>query len=232
MEIINDEYWLNYAKQSVINSITARNDGAAKLEKMTLWFWGLYTTSFIIGVTINLIDAPKWVLVLLGLPIITLIITYWLCVWTQLPTIRSITIDPRIPYEIRSDYNHSVKVKNKRYHYALGSTLISAILLAISLFSLSFVNKKNTHSITAMIGDNKEVIISGILPKATLVLTTLDTLNENKHKVQFYANTYKIQDNEILNINVPLKTIPKTLIVTTSWKEGNIDKGFVQTLKK
>jgi len=230
MEIINDEYWLNYAKQSVINSITARNEGAAKLEKMTLWFWGLYTTSFTIGITINLIDAPIWIIVLLGLPIITLIVTYWLCIWTQLHI--GSNFDPRIPYEIRSSYNDSVKVKDKRYHIALGSTLFSAIILAFSLFSLSFVDKKTTHSITAMIGDNKELIISGILPKSTLVLTTLDTLNENMNKVQFFANTYKIQDNEILNINVPLKTIPKTLIVTTSWKEGNIDKGFVQTLKK
>lgn len=230
MEIINDEYWLNYAKQLVINSITARNEGAAKLEKMTLWFWGLYTASFTIGVSINLIDAPTWVLVFLGLPIITLIVTYWLCVWTQLPI--GTTFDPRIPDEIRSSYNKSVKIKDTRYHLALGSTLFSAIILAIALFSLSFVDKKHTYSITAMIGDNKEVIISGLLPKSTLVLTTLDTLNEKKHKVQFYANTYKIQDNEILNINVPLKTIPKTLIVTTSWKEGNIDKGFVQTLTK
>jgi len=231
MEIINDEYWLNYGKQGVINSITARNEGASKLENMVLWFWGLYTASFTIGISINLIDAPSWVLGFLGLPIITLIITYWLCVWTQLPIVS--TFDPRIPYEIKLGYNRTVKEKNWRFNLALTGTLVSSIILAFALFSLSFVDKKTSTSITPFFNDNKEVLaVSGTLPKNTLVTTTLDTLNESKHKVQFYSNVFKVQDNGVFNLNVPLKANFKSIILSVTWKEGGIDKGFIQTLTK
>lgn len=229
MEIINDKYWLDYAKQSVINSIKARNEGAAKLQKMVLWFWGLYTTSFTIGVSINLINAPLWVLVFLGLPIITLIITYWLCIWTQLP-IES-TFDPRIPFEIKLGYNRSVKEKNRRFKFALVGTLISSIILALALFSLSFVEKKSHYSVSAMVSENKNfLIITGTLPKNTLVETTLDSLNEKNNKVQFYTNTFKVQDNEAYNINIPLKTVPKTIIISSIWNEKKTNKGFVQII--
>lgn len=229
MEIINDEYWLNYAKQAVINSITARNESAAKLEKMVLWFWALYTTSFTIGVSISLIDAPIWVLGLLSLPIITLIITYWFCVWTQLSI--SSTFDPRIPYEIKLSYNRALEVKNKRFVFALGGTLLSSVVLSFALFSLSVV-KKNNYSVSGQISENKEyLIVSGTLPKNNLVLTTLDSLDGNtKHKIQFYSNFYKIQSNEMFNLNIPLKSIPKTIVLSTTWKENNIDKGFIETL--
>jgi hypothetical protein len=231
MEIINDEFWLNYGKQGVINSVTSRNEGASKLEKLVISFWAFYTASFTIGVSINLIDAPTWVLGLLGLPIITLIITYWLCVWTQLPIVS--TFDPRIPYEIKSGYNRTVKEKIFRFNMALGGTLISSIVLAFALFSLSFVDKKAASSVTSFISNNKEVlVVSGNFPKTTLITTTLDSLNENKHKVQFYSNVFKVQDNGVFNLNIPLKTIPRTIIISTTWKESNFDRGFVQTLTK
>ena len=231
MEIINDEYWLNYGKQGVINSVTARNEGASKLEKMVLWFWGLYTASFTIGVSINVIDAPTWVLAFLGLPIITLIITYWLCVWTQLPIVS--TFDPRIPYEIKLGYNRTLKEKNLRFKLALGGTLFSSIILAFALFSLSFFEKKDTTSFSSLISENKEILgVSGTFPKSTLLTTTLDSLDEKKHKVQFYSDTYEVQDNGVFNLNVPLKITPKSIIVSTTWKDGSIDRGFVRILTK
>jgi hypothetical protein len=231
MEIINDEYWLNYGKQGVINSVAARNEGASKLEKMVLWFWGLYTISFTIGVTINLIDAPIWVLGLLGLPIITLIITYWLCVWTQLPT--ESTFDPRIPYEIKLGYNRTLKEKNFRFKLALGGTLFSSIILAFALFSLSFFDKKDTTTFSSFISESKDnLVVSGTFPKSTLLTTNIDSLGEKKQKIQFYSNTYQVQGNGVFNLNVPLKIIPKTIIVSTTWKEGSNERGFIQILQK
>ena len=231
MEIINDEYWLKYAKTSVENSITARNDAAAKLEKMVLWFWSLYTASFTIGITINLLAAPVWVLSLLASPIVLLIITYWLCVWAQLPV--TATYDPRIPSEIQTGYNQGLKIKNNRFHLALLLTFLSALLLAIALFSLSFVHKKENYVINAFYNDNKScIIISGSLPKNTIVNTSLDSIDNKNIKVGFFSNTYKIQENGILNINVPIKNPPREIIVSTTWKDSDIEKGFIQKVKK
>lgn len=228
-ELINDQYWLKYAQKTVENSITARNDAAAKLEKMTLWFWGLYTASFTIGVSINLIKAPLPVLVLLASPIATLIITYWLCVRAQLPVMAK--FDPRIPYEIKEAYNEGLKIKYRRFVWSLIFTFISALLLCSALTALSFVEKKEkeNYGVSAFLNDAKDtLVISGTLPKDVVVNTVVDSLNSKKNKILVYSNTFKIQENGILNLNVPLKKVPKTLIVTATWQENKVEKGFAQ----
>src|SRR6266568_2477579 len=162
MEMIDDAYWLLYGKNAVVNSLTSRNEAAAKLEKMTLWFWTLYTASFTIGVSINLIDAPFWILLMPASPVVLLILTYWLCILAQLPVTAE--YDPTIPYEIKEGYNAGLKTKDKRFKFALWSTFISALLLCIALFSLSFVHKKSNYGINALIVENKKVlVISGTL---------------------------------------------------------------------
>ncbi len=229
--IINDEYWLQYAKQSVENSITARNDGAAKLEKMVLWFWSLYTATFTIGVSINILDAPSWVMTLLASPIVMLILTYWLCIWAQLPV--TATYDPRIPYEIKEGYNHGLKVKNNRFHFALSLTFVSALLLAIALFSLSFVKKKENYNLNAFYNDSKTcVVISGTMPKNTVVVTNLDSLDSKNNKTEFFTNTYMVQDNGILNLNVPVKKVNSDIIISVLWKENKTERGIIQRLNK
>jgi len=236
--MIDDEYWLQYAQDSVKNSITSINDGAAKLEKMTIWFWGLYTASFTIGVSINLIEAPISILFLLGSPIILLIFTYWLCIRAQLPVNPSIVgkktgFDPHIPFEIQLAYNETIKTKNKRFKWAINLSFFSAFLLAVALFILSFVHKKNNYTLTAAFSEKKDIIIiSGIFPKNTIVKTTINSNSNIETQKTVYSNSYKVQENGILNINVPTDSTMKDLLVTAVWKEDNLDKGFVQALKK
>lgn len=231
MEIADDAFWLEYAKSTIQNSITTRNEAASKLEKMTLWFWGLYTASFTIGVSINLIDAPTTILVLLALPVFTLIITYWLCVRAQFPVTAE--YDPVIPIEIKDGFNRGLKIKNRRFQSAVISTLISAFLLGFALFSLSFVKKKETKSMIVCFNDSKNlVVVSGIVPKDSFVTTTADSTDGNGNKIIFYRNVFKVQENGILNINVPLKTVPKEIYVSCLWKEDGMEKGFVQKLIK
>jgi hypothetical protein len=231
MEIVDDEYWLKYAKTSIESSITSRNQGAAKLETMVLWFWGLYTASFTIGVSINLIEASVPVLILLASPVVLLIFSYWFCVLAQLPV--NAEFDANIPFEIKEAYNSGLKVKNTRFKIALASTFVSALLLGTALFSLSFVHKKDHYAITASFSDKKDVIIiSGTLPKNTIVKTTIDSVANSKSKKTFYVNSFKVQENGILNINVPADSTMKDLLISTVWKEDNVEKGFVQVLKK
>jgi hypothetical protein len=237
MAMVDDDFWLQYAVNSIQNSITSINDGAAKLEKMTLWFWGLYTASYTIGVSINLIDAAWWVLVLLASPVVLLIFTYWFCVLAQLPVYGGHAnknwFDPRIPFEIKQGYNAALKNKNFKFRIALVFTFLSALLLGVALFSLSFVHKKDRYLISAVLNDKKDkIIISGTLPKNIIVKTNIDSLNKLKNKITFYTNLYKIQENGILNLNVPVNPMPKEIIVTATWREGNVEKGFVQTLNK
>lgn len=231
MEIVDDEYWLQYAKKSIEKSITSRNEAAAKLESMTLWFWGLYTATFTVGITVNAIDAPFWVLLLLASPVVCLIITYWFCVLAQFPVTAE--FDPTIPYEIKEGYNQGLLVKKSRFNRALFCTFISAFLIGTSLFSLSFVNKKNNISITSSYDkEQKAIIISGLLPKNISALTTIDTLSGENKKTTIYTNRYTIQENGIINLNIPIKSLPKNTIVSITWTENAKQNGVAQRIEK
>jgi hypothetical protein len=233
MEMINNEYWLEYAKKSVDTSVTSINDAAAKLEKMVLWFWSIYTASFTIGVSINVIEAPTFVLVLLASPIALLIMTYWLCVWAQLPIMSHHPYDPRVPVEIIKSYNYGQLKKDSHMRLALVLSFLSALFLATALFSFSFVHKKEPAVMNALYNATKSsIVISGTLPKNTLVNTYIDSVDITGDKTQFYSNTYLVQNNGILNINVPVKTPPREIIVSTFWKDDNVEKGFTQKLRK
>lgn len=231
MEIVDDQYWLEYAKKTIEKSITSRNEAAAKLESMTLWFWGLYTASFTIGISINLIDAPLWVLVLLASPVVFLIITYWFYVLAQFPVTAE--FDPTIPYEIKEGYNQGLFVKKRRFNFALFFTFFSALLLGIALFSLSFVNKKNVTSITTLYDQNHKCIaISGLLPKNVSAYTTIDTITVDKKKSTVFTNTFIVQEDGIININFPIDKLPKETIVTIIWAENGRQNGFAQKIEK
>jgi hypothetical protein len=233
MEMINNEYWLDYAKKEVDNSVTSVNDAAAKLEKMVLWFWSLYTASFTIGVSINAIDAPTWVLILLASPIVLLIMTYWLCVWAQLPILSHHPYDPRVPVEIIKAYNFGQLKKDRHLRFAQTLSLVAALFLGIALFSFSFVHKKEATVMNALYNASKNtILISGTLPKNTLVNTYIDSVDREGNKKEFYVNSFLVQDNGVLNINVPVNDPPKEVVVSTFWKDNNVEKGFTQKLRK
>ncbi len=235
--IVNNEYWLEYAESSIDNSLTKINEGAAKLEKLTIWFWTTYTAVFTIGVSINIIEAPLLVLGLLASPIISTIGTYWCCVNAQLPVHGR--FDPRIPYEIKKAFTAGIEVKNKRLRRARLLTFISACLLSLALFSLAFVSKKSTHSFDVFYDPMESVIVvSGIFLEGAIVTTEIDSivtteidlLDSKSQRVTFHQNIYKVKENGILNLNIPIKTLPQKVIATTTWIENNEEKGFTQTL--
>ena len=233
IEMVDDEYWLNYAKQGVDTSISTYNSGAATLQDLVKWFWGLYTLYFVIGVTINMIDAPLWIIIVLGSPVSTLLITYFICVWTQMPV--QVSFSPTIPDEIRSAYQMTVKIKSRRFKYAIAGTLISTILLATALTSLSFVDKKVESGIEASLSENKEfIVIYGTLPDKTLVAVTLDSISvigDNICKTQFYKFDYVIPQNKVLNLVVPIKMKGKDIFVNVVWNEDGKSKGYTQNIK-
>ena len=219
MNVVDDQYWLEYSKKIIENSVTTINDAAAKLEKMTLWFWGLYTASFTIGVSINIISAPKSVLILLASPIVSLILTYWLCGWVQLPVISEFS--PQIPEEIENSFNRAARIKNRRLKIALFSTFLSAILLSIALFSLSFVNKKEKSQIDfSYEKDLNKIIVSGLFPKSTIIHIEADSSQSKfPHHVIFFKTDLKILDNELINCNIPVSDNPSSINIILSWKE-------------
>lgn len=229
MTVVDDFYWLEYSKKTIENTIVSINDAAGKLEKMTLWFWGIYTASFTIGITINLISAPILVLILLASPIVSLILTYWLCNWVQLPVISKFS--PQIPEEIKHSFNRAARIKNRRLKITLFSTFFSALLLSLALFSLAFVNKKENLQVNfAYEKTTNKVIIDGIFPKKTGIHIEADSLeSKSNSKIRFFNTDIKILDKELLNCNIPILKSTSSINVKVIW---NDDSNVQHTLYK
>jgi hypothetical protein len=231
MEIIDDEYWINYAKKSIDDSITVNNNSSEKLQKLVFWFWTVYTTYFAIGTTINLIDAPPWTIFLMSSPIITLIITYGLCDWVQTPV--SVTFDPRIPYEIRIAYTKTVTVKQKRFSIALGGAALSALLLALSLFMYNISGKTGSYNLDVTY--NKEaasLFISGVFPGNTEILTQVDSLKSGGGRAQVYTDIIKSGDKGLLAKTIKTDTLKRKLLVSATWSDKGQLKGFFKIIEK
>jgi hypothetical protein len=231
MEIIDDEYWINYAKKSIDDSITVNNNSSEKLQKLVFWFWTVYTTYFAIGTTINLIDAPPWTIFLMSSPIITLIITYGLCDWVQTPV--SVTFDPRIPYEIRIAYTKTVTVKQKRFSIALGGAALSALLLALSLFMYNVSGKISSYNLDVTY--NKEaasLFISGVFPGNTEILTQVDSLKSGGGRAQVYTDIIKSGDKGLLAKTIKTDTLKRKLLVSATWSDKGQLKGFFKIIEK
>jgi hypothetical protein len=220
MIVVDDFYWLEYSKNTISNTITSINEAASKLEKMTLWFWGIYTASFTIGITINLISAPILVLILLASPIVTLILTYWLCNWVQLPVISD--FNPQIPEEIKHSFNRAARIKNIRLKITLFTTFLSALLLSSALFSLAFVKKKENLQVNFAYDKTKnKVIIDGIFPTKADIHIEADSIdNKLKTKIIFFNTDLKILDKEYLNCNIPNIKSSSEINVKVTWNDG------------
>jgi hypothetical protein len=227
--IANDKYWLKYAESSISGALTKINEGAAKLEKLTIWFWSTYTAVVTIGISMSLIKVPPLVLLILASPILSIIITYWYCVRAQLPVYGR--YDPRIPYTIKRAFAAGIKLKNKRLRCARYLTLLSALLLSSVLITLSFTDEKSTISYDVFYDSLESiVVVSGIFPEDVIVTTEIDSLDSDLKRITIYQNIYKVKDNEILNLNIPIKPLPQKVIVSTTWIEDAEEKGFTQTL--
>lgn len=242
-EIVDDEYWLKYAKTVVENSISTVNDATVKLEAAAKAIWGIYSVGYITEIVTKAFNVPFWLQIILALPIVILIYTYWACTNVQMPVVSK--FDPRIPEEIRDSYIEVLGIKNKHFYNAFISTFVFVVVFAISLFLLAILNQKSVPSTSfgVFYGNNKNVlVVSGEFPPNTMVTTSIDSINrdikgESANKICFYSNIYKIQGNGILNLNLTkdllhIQSFPDTVRITVSWVDNNIEKGLTQKIIK
>ena len=83
IEMINDAFWLNYAKDHVTAAVTERDDAAGKLDTYLGIIWPLYTAAFALSSTFNIIHSEFEIpiLIILSLPILLIPIARFLCTW-------------------------------------------------------------------------------------------------------------------------------------------------------
>ena len=231
MEIINDQYWIEYAKKSVEESITVINTAADKLQKLTLWFWTTYTTAIALGTITSVIDASGWVMLLISAPVLTLILTYWLCDWVQAPV--AVSYDPRIPYEIRTAYTEINTTKRKRYNAALLGTAVSAVFLAAALFLYNISGKKSSYNMDVSFNkDMKVVAVSGVYPAKQEIITEVHSIKNDGKNSGTVTSVSKAKDDGMLNLLIKPDTTAAKFVVKTYWTEDGLTKWLVKSVDK
>ena len=96
---IDDRFWFGLSKEMLQNSVSSRNDAAAKVQSMISWFWGIYTASAAVGIALSKTTYSYFIIFLMAAPSLVLIAAYWVAVWVQMP-VRA-EFDPRTPNSIQ-----------------------------------------------------------------------------------------------------------------------------------
>jgi len=144
-QIANDKFWLAYATNSINGAEANLKDAAGTLAKLIATFWGIYTAAFSGGLVSGKVKIDNDLeMVLLILPIPLLIAGYLVATWAQLPDLSTHEIDPRIPEDVMTFYNNSVKKKKYRIRITYVLICCSAIFLITALFIANYNPPKST----------------------------------------------------------------------------------------
>ncbi|MGB7292165.1 MAG: hypothetical protein WBD99_08335 [Thermodesulfobacteriota bacterium] len=138
---VDDQYWFELSKKIVESGTSSRNEAAAILQTMIVFFWGIYTASATVGIALSETSYSLPIILMIASPSIVLIAAYWVAVWVQMPV--QAQFDPRIPKQIKEAYIKGVNTKSRRLAAALALSLIAAILVSSALIAAS-VSKQAT----------------------------------------------------------------------------------------
>ncbi|HEY2721624.1 MAG TPA: hypothetical protein VGI82_07860 [Chitinophagaceae bacterium] len=133
IEMIDDAYWLKFAKDHVTNALTARDDAASKLDTFITYVWSVYTAVFTAALAFGEVPAKNWVKFIMVLPVILFPVAKFLCMEVQLPV--PVNFYPNIPQSIENDgYATIIRSKNRMLNIAKAAVIVSAFSIALSIF--------------------------------------------------------------------------------------------------
>jgi hypothetical protein len=147
--VVNDRFWLGYARTTISESAKNRLATADKLVTAAGWFWTVYSSVAVVGVAVSDRDFSVGQVISIVLPIPALAIAYFLAVWAA-STIEA-EYDPRVPAEVAAVYDTRAVERAKRIKIAMGAIAVSAVLVVIAgvVASLSSSPKTSTVSLAA-----------------------------------------------------------------------------------
>lgn len=215
IEVVDQYYWLGYAKKSVDESSSRLNDAAGKISTLVAAFWGIYTAAFTIGATFKKLDEPPIIICLLIAPIPLLIFSYIAALWAQMPGMSLEGIDPTAPDDVMAFYNIHTLHKKIKVWIAMIIFFLSGLSLAFALVYANFTHEKldKKQVIDIFKGDGK-ILIAGDLPNNTKVYYKITT----EKCVIISQSTIVMQDN---HFERTIKDMPdKEYVVSVSWKDN------------
>jgi hypothetical protein len=217
---IDDKYWFDLSKKYADETAGVRIKAAEKLQTTIGWFWTVYTTAIAITAIASKNLSPESI-ALLAAPSVVLILAYWMTVRAQMPA--SARFDPRSPDDIRNAFQAAEKSRRRALSLALAFSLLSAIALAIALYTLGTEKERPAETLPTVADFMAEqsvierpfVRIAGTIPNAKtahVVVTSLKPKAPNATVV-----LAPVTEKHVLICNVPVKEKMDEYTVSVSW---------------
>jgi hypothetical protein len=157
--VVGDRFWLGYAQELGRAAVSAPDRRAEQLTNAIARFWSIYSAAALIVFTTR--SPSLAILVPLALPVVLLIVAYWLASEVRAP-IR-IEFDPRVPSEIEAVHHQGALQKNRMLFWAeivtglAAACVVVAIVIALSTTSAA----KPDFYIYAGLQDSNKLVLGG-----------------------------------------------------------------------
>lgn len=219
---LDDQYWFDFSENLTKNAVTKRDEAAGKLQNLAIWLWGIYTASAAVGFTLSGKSLSILPTILIAAASAGLIAVYWSTIWVQMPDL--IEFDPRSPAEIKQAYSMLVTSKHRRLKFSLVLSVIAAVMVSLALL-LASVPQKQTglpDFDAAITGVDKQrsLALTGSIPKATDVTVSIQPVGGEK-VTAIQQRTFKLADQGLLQVSIPLETGATAVKVTIEWNTPN-----------
>lgn len=133
IEMIDDQFWLKFAKDHVAGALAARDEAAGKIDTFLSWVWTVYTAVFAAGVAFNVIGTDMSTRIIMALPVVLLPLARYVCVAVLLPV--ETTFATNVIEKIKSDgYATILKRKNSLLNRAKFAAVLSVLSIAAAIF--------------------------------------------------------------------------------------------------
>lgn len=134
MAIIDRDYWLEFARESVSKSIQTREDAATKLDEFLSWIWTIYTSIFALASLLGYVDNDIRQLLSISQPILFIMWARLACKIVAMPSVTdSQNADPNVVPEIIESFQLIVADKKRKLRWAVFLTFVSMFSICIAL---------------------------------------------------------------------------------------------------
>ncbi len=227
---IDAQFWFDLSKKMVEDAASKRNEAAVKLQKFTVWLWGIYTASAAVGIALSKTSYSLPVIILIASPSTVLIFAYWLALWVQMPV--PTRFDRRIPAEIRNAHKKGVKTKSLKLKWAIVLSLIAAVLVSFALIAASLSKQAvppNFKAYYQAIQKRDIISIAGHFPADTKIILRISAVPRSTVPGASKELLYVTSQSGELQKNIELDFTAKKYDVEVEWQEKD---GLVRSLRR
>ena len=78
----------------VKSAATSRTEAGDKFQATIAWFWTAYTAAAVVGFAVTDKEYPVWAVLAMALPVVPLMVAYWLAGYVRVPITTSSILAP------------------------------------------------------------------------------------------------------------------------------------------